>query len=77
MKNLSHQGARRSAYVDTYKSATPSGRIFHALPQGLEPEEAARGVANARKASSLAALGVLRSASSGSNAISLHRVNRT
>jgi|GEM_PF-2646935 len=42
MKNSSNQGARRSAYVDTDKTGNAEWADFSYLPEGLEPQGAAK-----------------------------------
>jgi len=76
MKNLSNQGARRRAYVDTFKTGNAGWANFSFLPEGLKPQGADRCVGNAHKVPTLFALAVLRSAPCGSNAIPFYSVNR-
>ena len=76
MKNLMDPGAGRGAYVDTGKPGNAEPAVFSWLPAGLGLKPAARGVAPARKALSLAARGAWRSAGFRPNAISLIWVNR-
>ncbi|MDR5170608.1 hypothetical protein IHQ56_02145 [Methylobacillus flagellatus] len=76
MKHLSNQGARCSTYVDTHKTGNAEWANVSCLPVGLKREKAVHGVTNARKALSLAVLGVLRPAFSRSNAIPLISIDR-